>query len=375
VASLITVATWSPILIIIHTSFTVARLQGLSPITSLLAGRHLEQVFSTVTMDTYTIPHQATNQLEVPLSLIPDVTPQVVQLLQQHGAVLQLPTCPTFTDVMVTSDCIKLYWSLCDTEDVAMDTTMMYSLEYHLKVPPTLLVRHDSSSRKSHMATNSVESGFDETSTSSDYRSSQQGVSMVTMISGGGHMTSHDLDTPELINNTEIRPIRDVISSLLPTPVHLPTLPNKGTGELPSIVATKQLHYREQFNQSEQRDSSVLNLPPLKTATATPPVDHVSNTTSGVFAESEDSVPMATRPYRESPSSGDGSTLSTHTSNYANIGRHSNGIPFQQIYHGNDTQYIYTNPIQGACYYFRLCCHNAAGWGAYSDIIKCTVSE
>ena len=333
-------------------------------------------------MDTYTIPHQATNQLEVPLSLIPDVTPQVVQLLRQHGAVLQLPSCPTFTDVMVTTDSITLYWSLCDTEDVAMDTTMTYSLEYHPKVPPTSLVRYDSSSRKSRMAANSVESGFDESSTSSDYRSSQYGVSMATMTSSGGaHKTLHDPDIPEHVNNQpqEIQPIRDVISSLLPTPVHLPALPNKGIGELPSIISTKQLLHlenREQFNQSEHRDSSsLLNLPPLKTATATPPVDHVSNTTSGVFAESEDSVPIATRPYGESPSSDDGSTLSTHTSNYVNIGRHSTGIQFQQIYHGNNTQYTYTNPIQGACYYFRLCCHNAAGWGPYSDIIKCTVSD
>jgi len=232
------------------------------------------------------------------------------------------------------------------------------------------------------MAANSVESGFDESSTSSDYRSSQYGVSMATMTSSGGaHKTLHDPDIPEHVNNQpqEIQPIRDVISSLLPTPVHLPALPNKGTGELPSIISTKQLLHlenREQFNQSEHRDSSsLLNLPPLKTATATPPVDHVSNTTSGVFAESEDSVPIATRPYGESPSSDDGSTLSTHTSNYVNIGRHSTGIQFQQIYHGNNTQYTYTNPIQGACYYFRLCCHNAAGWGPYSDIIKCTVSD
>ena len=323
-------------------------------------------------MDTYSIPHQATNQLEVPLSLIPDVTPQVVQLLQQHGAVLQLPSCPTFTDIMVTANSVKLYWSLSDTEDVAMDTTMTYSLEYHPKIPPTSLTRHDSSSRKSRMVANSVESGFDETSTSSDYRSSQFGVSTVTMSSSGAHKTSHDPDIPEHVNNIqlpEIQPIRDVISSLLPTPVHLPSLSNKG-GELPSIVNAKQL------NQSEQRDSSsLLNLPPLKTATATPPMDHVSNTTSGVFAESEDSVPVASRPYGESPSSDDGSTLSTHTSNYANIGRHSNGIQFKQIYHGNNTQYLYNNPVQGACYYFRLCCHNAAGWGPYSDIIKCTVND
>lgn len=333
----------------------VTKLQGLSPVTSLLASTHLEQVFTTITMDTYHVPRQITNQSEVPLSLVPDVTPQVIQLLQQHGAILQLPSCPTFNVVMVTSNSINLQWSLSDTEDVTMDTTLQYSLEYHAKLPSTL-TRYDSS-RKSHMA--SLESGFDDASTnsSSDYKSSQWGSTP--------HKGSHDPEIPELSNETHHSlDNKDVISSLLPAPLHLC---NKA-GELPAIVTTT-------TKPSKQDSSSILNLPPLKSsATAIPPVDHVSNSTSGVFAESEDSVPMATREHGETPSS-DNSNISTHINNYINIGRHSNGIQFEEIYYGNGTEYNYTSTINGASYYFRLRCHNAAGWGPYSDIMKCTVND
>lgn len=334
----------------------------MSPIASLLAGRHLEQVFTAITMDTYHVPHQITNQPEVPLSLVPDVTPQVIQLLQQHGAVLQLPSCPTFTVVTVTSSIISFQWSLSDTKDVTMDTTLNYSLEHYTKLPSSL-TRY-SSSRKSYMA--SVESGFDDASTnSSDY----QWVGNISMVTATSQKESHD---PEKHCN-EGKPKKsqlldtnkDVMSSLLPTPIHLHTK----AGELPAIVTTT-------TKPTEQGSNSVLNLPPLKTSvTALPPVDHVSNSTSGVFAESEDSVPMATRTQGVTPSSDDDSNISTHVSNYSNIGRHSNGMQFVEIYHGNATQYNYTSPEKGGCYYFRLRCHNAAGWGPYSDIIKCTVNE
>lgn len=347
-------------IISVHFVVIVIRLQELSPITSLLVGRHLEQVFTNITMETYCVPHQIANQTEVPLSLIPNVTPQVIQLLQQHGAVLQLPSCPTFTVVIVTSNIINLQWSLSDT-DVTMDTTLNYSLEYHPKLP-SALTRH-SSSRKSYMA--SQESGYDDTSTnsSSDHKSSPWG-GMVTATSSPHKRSEYYNETKTKIPHgqlLEVQPTnKDIISSLLPAPVQLTK-----AGELPAIVTTA----------TKQESSSVLNLPPLKTsATATPLVDHVSNSTSGVFAESEDSVSMAIRGQEETVSTDD-STISTHISNYINIGRHSNGIQFEEMYHGNATQYNYTSPVNGASYYFRLRCHNAAGWGPYSDIIKCTVND
>lgn len=328
----------------------------MSQITSLLASSHLEQVFNTITMDTYHVPQQVTNQPEVPLSLIPNVNPQVIQLLQQHGAVLQLPSCPTLTVVTVTGIIISLQWSLGDTEDVTMDTTLKYSLEYHAKLPSTSMTRYNSST-KSHMA--SLESGFDDGSTnsSSDYWSSQLAATSTP------HKGSRDPEIPEQCNErNKHHTTKDVMSPLLPTPLHLPTK----LGELPAIVTTA----------TKQDSSSILNLPPLKSSvTAITVVDHVSNSTSGVFAESEDSVPIATRTHGETPSSDDESNISTHGSNYTNIGRHSSGIKFEEIYNGNATQYNYTGTVNGACYYFRLRCHNAAGWGPYSDIIKCTVNE
>lgn len=309
-------------------------------------------------MDTYQVPHIITNQPQVPLSLIPDVSPQVKQLLEQHGAVLQLPSCPTLTVVMVTSNKISLKWSLSDTEDVSIDTTLNYSLEYHAKLPTSLTQRN--SSKKSCMA--SVESGFDDASTnsSSDYKSSHW--------SGTPHKGSHDPEIPEYCDETKqphhlLDTTKDVISSLLPAPVHLPA---KTAGELPAIVTTA-------TKPNQQDSSSLLNLPPLKaSANAIHPVDHVSNSTSGVFAESEDSVPMATRTQGETPTSDDDSNISNI---YINIGRHSNGIQFEEIYHGNATQYNYSSTMSGVCYHFRLRCHNAAGWGPYSDIIKCTVND
>ena len=362
---LLHIATASSVFIAI---ITVTKLQGLSQISSLLAGRHLEQVFNSITMDTYHVPHQVTNQPEVPLSLIPNVNAQVIQLLQQHGAVLQLPSCPTFTVVTVTGIIISLQWSLSDTEDVTMDTTLKYSLEYHAKLPSSSMTRYNSST-KSHMA--SLESGFDDGSTNSsnDYKSSQWGGN-ISAVTSTPHKGSNDPEIPEQCNEGKVKhhtvdSTKDVISPLLPMPLHLPTK----LGELPAIVTTA-------TRPSQQDSSSVLNLPPLKNSvTAITLVDHVSNSTSGVFAESEDSVPIATRAHGETPSSDDESNISTHASNYTNIGRHSNGIKFEEIYHGNASQYNYTGTVNGGCYYFRLRCHNAAGWGPYSDIIKCTVNE
>ena len=50
------------------------------------------------------------------------------------------------------------------------------------------------------------------------------------------------------------------------------------------------------------------------------------------------------------------------------------GFAFDEIYCGEDICFHYSGLLPGATYYFRVRCHNAAGWGPWSDTVKCTTA-
>ena len=56
---------------------------------------------------------------------------------------------------------------------------------------------------------------------------------------------------------------------------------------------------------------------------------------------------------------------------FTNMGRFCKGYAFEEIYRGEKLNFHYSGLVPGATYYFRVRCHNAAGWGPWSDTIKC----
>ena len=120
----------------------------------------------------------------------------------------------------------------------------------------------------------------------------------------------------------------------------------------------------------------------------------VSVTTSGVFADSEDGgtvtptrelerrmstvdedrAPSGTkRRVSKTDSSSELSTTSEELSinEYTNLGRLCGGFVFEEIFCGEQPNFHYSGLVAGVSYYFRVRCHNAAGWGPWSDTVKC----
>jgi len=75
-------------------------------------------------------------QPDVPLSLLPDITPNLIKALNQHGAILQLPPKPWFTDIQVHGNAISVQWEVSDQgSDVTADRTLTFSLHCFADVP------------------------------------------------------------------------------------------------------------------------------------------------------------------------------------------------------------------------------------------------
>ena len=58
-------------------------------------------------------------------------------------------------------------------------------------------------------------------------------------------------------------------------------------------------------------------------------------------------------------------------SEYTDLGRFCRGYACEEIYCGEDPSFQYSGLVTGASYFFRVRCHNAAGWGPWSDTVKC----
>ena len=141
-----------------------------------------------------------------------------------------------------------------------------------------------------------------------------------------------------------------------------------------------------------------LNLPPLRQTHETlaeMETDQLSDSTtvSGTLADSEDprhsptpENKTLTSPGPKNPHTGattcttsSSSTLSESStdvqdSTFTNVGRFCRGFAFDEIYCGEDICFHYSGLLPGATYYFRVRCHNAAGWGPWSDTVKCTTA-
>ena len=363
---------------------------------------------------------------DVPLSLLPNIMPSLVSALEQHGAILQLPPKPEFEAIKVTANAISLEWKMpVQSTAVSSDRTLTYSLHCYADVPAKLKVRLGSKKRLMSMAT--PESGFEDMSDLSN-ESKSTFISLPPSSLGKRLAAQQDqatnkntvLISDDLEQRSEstrkigedqigsegrlvLKPsMGKNISSLLPEPIRLPKAVHSSATDsnIPQLpLGSSKL--RPLTEQGQFHSGALLNLPPLivnKSSTQTvtkcgeSETELVSITTSGVFADSEDGAVTPTREMERrmstveedrapdskhqvsrTDSSSELSTTSEELSinDYSNIGRLCSGYAFEEIFCGEQTNFHYSGLVAGASYYFRVRCHNAAGWGPWSDTVKC----
>ena len=369
---------------------------------------------------------------DVPLSLLPNVMPSLMSSLEQHGAVLQLPPKPEFETIKVTTNTISLEWKM-PAESIALDRTLTYSLHCYADVPAKLKVRLGT--KKRLLSMDSQESGFEDMSDLSNESKSafvslppsalgkrlashhDPAINQSTALRSGDQQRP-ETTTPNAKEGQHISSEGHLvlkpstgrnISSLLPEPIRLPKAIGSESPKIPPTHATgAAAKPRSLIEQEQFHSGALLNLPPLimnKSSTqgiAVPPrseseTELISVTTSGVFADSEDGGGTVT-PTRElerrmstvdedrAPSSSghkrrvsktdSSSELSTTSeelsiNEYTSLGRLCCGFAFEEIFCGEQPNFHYSGLVAGASYYFRVRCHNAAGWGPWSDAVKC----
>ena len=101
-------------------------------------------------------------------------------------------------------------------------------------------------------------------------------------------------------------------------------------------------------------------------------VTPVPLTPSQGTAGDEGSTPDPSRDDKTESTSSVESESSMHDSGYTDLGRYCKGYAYEEIYSGDKMSFHYSGLVPGAIYYFRVRSHNAAGWGPWSDTIKCT---
>ena len=369
---------------------------------------------------------------DVPLSLLPDVMPSLVASLEQHGAILQLPPKPEFESIKVTTNTISLEWKMpSQSAGVSLDRTLTFSLHCYTDVPTKLKVRLGSNKR--FMSLVSPESGFEDMSDLSNESKSTfislPPTALGKRLPNQRDQTTHQIpvftsstgDQGQNAESITMKPSENTnesqgqqlilkpataknISSLLPEPIRLPkAVGSSGTEPVVSMqlpVASSQL--RPKTEQGQFHSGALLNLPPLIVSKPPTPaittrggeseVELLSITTSGIFADTEDNTGASIRDFdrrmsivnedtvsdgkhkvSKTDSSSDLSTTSEELSisEHTNLGRLCCGYAFEEIYCGEQANFHYSGLVAGASYYFRVHCHNAAGWGPWSDTVKC----
>ena len=378
-------------------------------------------------------PQTCSIQPEVPLSLLPDLSQGLNHTLQQHGAVLELPPRPSFTDIQVTSSAISLQWEVvAEGTDVANDRTLTYSLHCFADVP--FKMKAKLSFKKRFVGTMvTPESGFEELSElSSESKNTfpslppsslgSRNISLVTLGDKSHDQnpttksaeSSHDkLDSAKSKADKEhggptalvLQPAGGkTITSLLPEPIRLPQptddtkLPQLVIHPVPGKAAPQPTNQNSTTAVANTQHvvSKVLNLPPLivgssssKRGLDSDSSERLSISTSGGGALGGDS-PMSTLGEEEDRSHHHGSSSLCSDSSeeeeeeevgggfqrrvnaFSDVGRFCHGYSFEEIYRGEQPSFQYSGMLAGASYYFRVCCHNASGWGPSSDTVKCT---
>ena len=409
-------------------SFAAGQMLKLNPVTALLSRKHMDANMDRALKRTVLVMRPPT-QPEVPLSLLPDVTPTITEALGQHGAILQLPSRPSFLDIAVTTNTILLRWECAqECSDVTADRTLTFSLHCHADVPLKL---KSVISFKKQLIGNAKqitpESGFEDFSGSSaeptfpSVPQSLLGSRNISLIglgrtdnsNAGGK--SHDTVENgtnmgmESLSHVDVEggPSRSKIDDqdrdqgegsprLLPQPVR-PKLQTANNTKLPEVVNRAKSSHLPPSVLPSSASAARLNLPPLRQTHETlaeAEADQLSDSTtvSGTLADSDDhqlpspfdsrhrkrkSRDEARERYSQdsSTSSLSETSSSERNSTFTNVGRFCRGFAFDEIYSGEEPSFLYSGLLPGATYYFRVHGHNAAGWGPWSDTVKCTTVQ
>lgn len=408
--------------------WTAGQLLKLNPVSALLSRKHMDANFDRALKRTMLVTSSPT-QTEVPLSLLPDIAPTITEALSQHGAILQLPPKPTFLNTSVTTNSISLKWELPQefSSDVTADRTLVFSLHCHTDIPFKL--KSKISFKKQFVGNGKLitpESGFEDFSGSSTEPSSSfpsvpqsllgsRNISLIAL----GKMENHEagVKPPDQVTtsskklnleknshaDTESAPSKSKVElgerlpRMVPEPaVRLPVAKPKAQArtdtKLPEMVKPG-LGLRAMPSLLPSSSAALLNLPPLRQTYETlaeTETDQLSDSTtvSETQVESEDihnspntnAIPKGAAERDATYSTDSISSLSesssdTHNSTFTNVGRFCKGFMFDEIYHGEEFSFVYSGLLPGATYYFRVHCHNTAGWGPWSDTIKCTTAQ
>lgn len=353
---------------------------------------------------TTTSPHFSI-QPDVPLSLLPDITSTLMQTLNQHGAILQLPPKPLFADIQVATKSISLRWEVQEqSNDVSSDRTVTFSLHCYGDIPYKLERKFAFKRRLQRLIT--PESGFEDMSEmGSESRSTfpslppsllgSRNISLLAQhdTSKGAEKSSNQIIREES-EECEISGKANgskALPALLPEPIRLPR--RRDEAKLPQLIlqsANASVNVPTMARLSKDPSSigsGLLNLPPLIINKPEQPVQLVSMqsmaTTSGTFEGEESNSPhMSTvegsekSDQRKSSRPGSSTSLSelsdeVRVNEYTELGRFCQGYAFEEIYCGEELNFQYSGLVAGASYFFRVRCHNAAGWGPWSDTVKC----
>lgn len=394
--------------------FPATQLLKLNPVSALLSRRHMDLTFDRALRQTINSPKD-TIQPDVPLSLLPDITPALVRSLEQHGAILQLPPKPEFSKIVVTTNTIALEWEVKDRHsDVSSDRTLTFSLHCYGDIPYKLKMKLMFKKRITKLVT--PESGFEDMSELSS-ESNNTFPSLPPSVLGSRNVNAsihHNMEEKKAIKEEEDELLfRQSISSsnnnnkvpLLPEPIRLPRKRLMEDSKLPQLAAQSANASLNLSNPlkvlTATSTEGILNLPPLiinkqagggaEPLPLAPPVPQDSTysvTTSGVYEEDlEDHMSTVDESEVSDPKATESTSSLSDTScveqedeeplvnGHTELGRYCQGRAFEEIYCGEDTSFHYSGLVAGASYFFRIRCHNAAGWGPWSDTVKCLTTS
>ena len=379
----------------------------LNPVSGLLSRRHADLSLERALSQTITSHPHSNVQPDVPLTLLPEITTSLLGTLNQHGAILQLPPRPQFKDSpQVATNTITLDWEVQDQNaDVSSDRTLTFSLHCYSDIPYKTETKLTFRKKLRKLVT--PESGFEEMSElSSESKSTfpslppsllgSRNVSSLTQqdmevpayssLANRDHMITEEMEEQESASDPALKSQdRRTMPSLLPEPIRLPKR-RDGT-KLPQLVTQSAQSNSPLLHASTS--GGILNLPPLILSKQEQPLQLMSvqsvATTSGVFEadnhsghmsavdESDQSDPHKTS--RPGSSTSLSELSGDEVNEYTDLGRYCQGFAFEEIYCGGNTTFQYSGLVGGASYYFRVRCHNAAGWGPWSDTVKCMTTS
>jgi len=397
--------------------FAASKILTQNPVTALLQRRHLDMSLEHTLNQT--ISTLAPQQPDVPLSLLPDILPGQLQTVRQHGAILQLPPRPMFSDVTIATSTISLNWKVQDQSvDISSDRTLTFSLHCYADIPRKSRSKLTLSSGLAKTST--PESGFEEMSelssesnnTFSSVPPSAMGSRNISLlgqpslpgVNKDGVIKEEleeslplkeDMKLPALVLHP---PPSKNIASLIPEAIRLPKkkedLADRPVVGLGSNGPRLEPIGKPPLTTQGTNRGGILNLPPLlmdKSAHLGSLRSVNTNTTSGVLADGEDENPNINPRHKnrkmipqksshsDSHSTSSSSLSITSTGSgfteYMDLGRYCEGFIFEEIYCGEDVSYLYSGAVSGASYYFRVRCHNAAGWGPWSDTVQCVTRQ